>query len=257
MDTEHVNHLQTKKSAHLRRLRNLELRKAQLGLNCPPETHTEIEEIKQEIASIERQLNLHLIRQLPQQDQEEEEYTVNNANNSISDIAKENPIATILVIVAILALFSWLTSPTTLISDTFDQNSGLGAWRSRGIATFAKDGRENDSALKGSVQLQGAPVSFIYQILSGKATIGHTYTAEAWCKASVGSRCKIFVGNIEEGVNPPSVESDRLMIRDGTGNWESMRITFMIEKEEQIAIFLYAEGEGSVVLYDNVQVTRK
>lgn len=53
-NTEHINNLIL---AHTRRLRDLEIRQATFGLNVPPEISIEIENIQDDIAKLNAQLN--------------------------------------------------------------------------------------------------------------------------------------------------------------------------------------------------------
>src|SRR5262245_40319062 len=56
MSTEQ-QHLEQLLAKHQARLRVLEMKEAQFGINVPPEVVTEMEDIRQEIASINLQLN--------------------------------------------------------------------------------------------------------------------------------------------------------------------------------------------------------
>lgn len=56
MDQSRRTHLEKLKRLNRERLNVLELKQAQLGINCPPEIHTEIEGIKKFIGQIESEI---------------------------------------------------------------------------------------------------------------------------------------------------------------------------------------------------------
>ena len=56
MDNEQRKHLEDLRQAHLKRLQVLELKEAQFGMNAPPEILTEMEDVRERIASIDIQL---------------------------------------------------------------------------------------------------------------------------------------------------------------------------------------------------------
>src|SRR5689334_19005282 len=58
MDTEEVAYKKELLRAHERRVRELELRKASLGANCPPEVKTEVEDIHNTIAMLRKDIEV-------------------------------------------------------------------------------------------------------------------------------------------------------------------------------------------------------
>ena len=56
MDEDEINDLRELRQAHRNRLRVLELKAAQYGINCPPEVQTEISEIKNKIEALDQQI---------------------------------------------------------------------------------------------------------------------------------------------------------------------------------------------------------
>lgn len=57
MQEEELSHKLNLLAAHIKRRRELELKKAQLGLSADPSIHTEIEDISKEIVSLEQSIN--------------------------------------------------------------------------------------------------------------------------------------------------------------------------------------------------------
>ena len=152
---------------------------------------------------------------------------------------------------------SCVSSANKVLTEDFNQSAGLGSWRTNGDVTVIADNHEisNTKVISGAVQLKGSE-SYLFHVLSDKTDFDTLYTGSVWCKAPIGSRCRIFIGSLQEGLSRPISESDNTIPRDGTGRWESMAVTVSIPRETKLALFLYAEGAAESVLYDEVRVTK-
>ena len=153
------------------------------------------------------------------------------------------------------------------IRDDFNYTEGLRSWRSSGAVGVTNENREQprstgssssgataSSTRDGVAEVQASSQAFIYHKVSEVASQGHIYKAMAWCKAPVGTSCRMFLGGVDEGKNLPLVENYRTTSVEGTDQWESMVISFEVEQDEELYIFLYAEGQNASILFDDVSV---
>jgi hypothetical protein len=152
--------------------------------------------------------------------------------------------------------------------DDFPYYQSLGVWKSTGVATIVNNGRTKNTlstrtitetasvsyTTDGAVELRASPRAFIYHSVSEKSLKGKVYSAKVWCKAPIGASCRIFLGDIQQGINLPFQENSQTISREGTDNWESMEVSFEADQEAQMYVFLYAEGHNDAVLFDDVEV---
>ena len=252
MDREELEHLKETRRLRILRLRELEKRQAREGNTCPPEVENEIRDIR----AIVRTYDNHL--RLAETSVEEVYQNTYEVDEAVS--TEGSPIGGFIVlgVVALITIFGigscMANANSTKLNDTFNITSGLGSWRTNGSVVLVKDGREEDYT-KGSVQLQGAN-SYLFQVVDEKTSEAGVYTATVWCKAPLGSRCRLFLGDVQEGISAPIVESSRTITRDGTDQWESMAVTTSIITDTRLGVFLYAEGKAQNILYDDVLVKK-
>ncbi len=110
----------------------------------------------------------------------------------------------------------------------------------------------NESAAIGSgrtgqgLQLSNLAGKFVaYQPLSGVFAAGHTYQASAWCRADLGKTCKIYLGGEENASKEVA----------GNGQWQQIKVRLTLTKDSRLYLKLYNPVPGSVVSYDDIQVT--
>ena len=250
MNTDYANHLKALRDLHQRRLRELELKKARAGSNYSPEVQMEIDDIVREIQGIDRKLVAQQSRA-----NEEDEYT---DTRSTAENTGVPPILVIGGIFVAIVFAIFISQPTTVVSSSFDPSQGLSSWRNIGRVSLVKDDKDDNKITKGSVQLQGNPTAILYYVIEETPQMGKVYTAEAWCKAPERSTCRIFLGPVQEGLKSPLTDSDTTITRDGTNSWESLKVSFTVQEEgkNKLGIFLYAEGQGTIIIYDDVNVQR-
>lgn len=253
MDNQQVEHLQQQRNLSIQRLRKLQNQQALFGSTCPPEIQIEIEQIETKIVHIEQEIEYILGH-----------YATNNQDNSQAIVSYSDPpssdlpwgaIITGIIIVIIIGSCTANQLSKNRLSDSFSLSNGLGSWRTNGNVTLVQDGKDSVDGNKSGLQIQGAN-SYAFQVIEEKTTQAEIYTATVWCKAPIGGRCRLFLGDVQEGISLPISESNRTITRDGTGKWESMAITTNIDKDVRLAVFLYAESNSDAVTYDDISVVK-
>src|SRR6185369_1015488 len=242
MDIEEYRHLEGLLSQYRKNLRQLEMRSADYGTSAVPlSLSNDIEKEKRRIVETESILQQYEIIEA------EDDYINKNSSPASQTVYQQrnyqnsrsykekDPARNIewiipLAIVAIPIILYLIFHIPDKINESFSISNGLGAWRTNGIVTLIKDGQEeNEQQRNGAAQITiGA---FMYQTLPEIAKKDDIYSAKVWCKAPIGTLCRIFLGDLQKGLKPPVEDGDSTIYRSGTDKWESLQVTIKMETD--------------------------
>lgn len=259
---EEIRHLEELKEQHRKNLRALQKKAASYSpANVPLSLANEIESEQEEIERLTSQLEqlYNKVELEKRQDLGIDTYNRSYGQSSNETLTGSYSFSNLFLIALIIVVaVSCITSLETdiRINEQFNRDAGLGAWRTKGVISLVKDGRESVESNMGGMQIPALPDTYAYQLIPGSVRQGERYTAEVWCKAPVGIRCKVFLGSAQVGFSMPSIDDPNTFVRDGTGDWESMRLTVKVGEEKDFAIFLYAEGAQGHAIFDDLRVLR-
>jgi len=192
----------------------------------------------------------------------------------LSDIHLGAALLTILVIISIIVgIYEFITYRLSIkFEDDFRYSQGLGTWKSTGVVSIVDDDRAiikstnipTDTAVAptsipnyispGAVQVISSSSAKIYHVIPGVASKGKVYLAESWCKAPQGATCTMFLGPRPDVIDTPPQADYRSVSRQGNGEWQSMVVSYELEQDENLFLFLYAQGKDVPVLFDEVLV---
>ena len=239
-------------NAKKERLNLLQKQEARYGsLSVPPQVKSEILELQREIKQIEIEYASRTIL--------EEERTNTNPHSYSNQSDSENILPLLLKIFSIPIAFALILIFITIEAEgnkcprdyclDFEYSEGLGLWKSDGTAPTIINGQAYNRS--DSVQIPASDRSIIYKQL-GPSFTGERFKFTVWCKAPLATSCRIYVGTLETGLNPPIADSPRTMVRAGTGNWESLELNFTLQNDEDLYVFLYSEGEKNALLFSDL-----
>ena len=83
---------------------------------------------------------------------------------------------------------------------------------------------------------------------------GQWYQVTAWCKAAVGAKCGLYLGDANTWYNPPAYQRETRRFFAGTGGWQNISAELYLDKPEILSVYLYAPTPGSAVAYDDVAI---
>ncbi len=83
---------------------------------------------------------------------------------------------------------------------------------------------------------------------------GQWYQVTAWCKAAVGTKCGLYLGDANPLYNPPAYQRETRRFFAGTGGWQKISAELYLDKPEILSVYLYAPTPGSAVAYDDVAI---
>ena len=142
----------------------------------------------------------------------------------------------------------------TVCNGNFEQ--GLARWGSLENAELTT-GR----AGVGLVVKNDGANSDVSQFMKPSATLannvfaaGQWYQVTAWCKAAVGTKCGLYLGDANTWYNPPAYQRETRRFFAGTGDWQKISAELFLDKPEILSVYLYAPTAGSAVAYDDVAV---
>jgi hypothetical protein len=96
----------------------------------------------------------------------------------------------------------------------------------------------------------------VYQVLPGVFAQGKTYEVTAWCKASAMEQCQLYLGDgwAIRDANNPSFENEVRQNVPSTGEWQQLRATLTLSRDERLQVALSPSYDGEGVLYDDLQI---
>jgi hypothetical protein len=91
----------------------------------------------------------------------------------------------------------------------------------------------------------------------GRLKFGEIYKASVQCRADMDTKCKIVLGDLPFNDNPGdenALSSERL----SSTNWQELSVCLdkPLTKDEQMAVWLYAEKYETPVFYDDLKVEK-
>lgn len=81
--------------------------------------------------------------------------------------------------------------------------------------------------------------SYIYNNIESKLISGKTYEVTAECLANTDAKCSVFFGDVD------NYENTVYKSVSGTGDWQTIKITKTLTKDELMSVYLYGKLKGA------------